>query len=520
MTRSYNIFNGMLWLVVALIGLTRIPFPFDGDQALFTTGAKQLSQGALLYRDFWDLKQPGIYGFYEIAGRLFGFNEVGIHTFEWFYMMAFAVVLVLALRQYYHHPVAIGVLPLLTVGTYYAACRSWHLTQVEALVAVPLFLCFWFAYGSVEKDGGISQRRSQLLLFLSGVMGGCVLLFKFVLFPLLLVFWLTQVNFKARNLIPTVLLKMIPPILLGLFVCLLPAVIYFNHVGSLGLLMETSFQYPQRILTEVPDSVITEEIGPWWLRLHTGLLWFFPWASPLLVLSGLGFYFSPRSYRDRLTLSCVLWIGVGLLVIWLQQTSLWAYHYSLVFVPCGILAAKGVDIAWEHLVVSGNPGLSTLTKQGILGVALFFLLLPSFMTVTKDGLSLLRTSLGLNEAERFVYQSEINHEYGILRQETAFLSRSDSLPGQIYVFGNPLMYVLSGRTQAIPINGWSLEYLLPDQWQQMAAQFAKALPPYIFVIQSYDDIIAERGASVHQLIQERYRVMRQGQAGTWYTIRG
>jgi hypothetical protein len=519
MTRSYRIFNGMLWLVAGLIGLTRIPFPFDGDQALFTVGAKQLSRGALLYRDFWDLKQPGIYGFYEIAGRLFGFNEVGIHTFEWFYMMAFAVMLALMLKRYYRHPVAIGFLPLLTVGTYYAACRSWHLTQLEALVNVPLFLCLWFAYRAFERDGEFKQGRSQLLLFLAGVMGGCVLLFKVVLFPLLLVVGLAQVNFKTRNWMATVLFKMVPPIALGLLVCLLPTLLYFNHVGSLDLLLETSFEYPRRILTEVPDSVIANEIGPWWLRFHTGLLWFVPWVSPLVVLSGVGFYLSPQSYRDRLTLGCGLWIGVGLLVIGLQPTSLWAYHYSLVFVPFGILAAKGVDIAWEHVGTLGNSSFSVVTKQGIMGLALFFLLLPTFIPVTKDGLALVRARLGLNEAERFEYQDEINHEYGILRQETAFLSQSDSLPGQIYVFGNPLMYFLSGRTQAIPINGWSLEYLLPDQWQQMAEQFAKALPPYIFVIQTYEDIIAERGASVHQLIQEQYRVLRRGQPGTWYAIR-
>src|SRR5262245_15077054 len=42
-----------LWtlLVIALIGATRIPEPFEGDQALFTLTARSLLRGARLYVD-------------------------------------------------------------------------------------------------------------------------------------------------------------------------------------------------------------------------------------------------------------------------------------------------------------------------------------------------------------------------------------------------------------------------------------------------------------------------------------
>ena len=130
---------------IILIGLIHLPCPFGGDQALFTIGALKISNGAILYRDFWDLKQPGFYGFYVLAGSLFGFDEVGIHTFELLYMTFFRLVLMKTLRGYYTNPSMAGLVPLLTVGIYYGVSGQWHLTQLEALVGFPMFLSLWFA---------------------------------------------------------------------------------------------------------------------------------------------------------------------------------------------------------------------------------------------------------------------------------------------------------------------------------------------------------------------------------------
>jgi hypothetical protein len=61
-------------MVVVLAGLATLPQPFHGDQAVATIMASKISRGATVYRDLWDPKQPGIFGFYLIGGVLFGFN--------------------------------------------------------------------------------------------------------------------------------------------------------------------------------------------------------------------------------------------------------------------------------------------------------------------------------------------------------------------------------------------------------------------------------------------------------------
>src|SRR4249919_2061776 len=84
--------------VIALLGILAAPLPFTGDQALFASGARQLARGGVLYRDFWDVKQPGIYLWYLGGGALFGYSEVALHLVEVAYQLAFAVVLIVTLR--------------------------------------------------------------------------------------------------------------------------------------------------------------------------------------------------------------------------------------------------------------------------------------------------------------------------------------------------------------------------------------------------------------------------------------
>src|SRR5436309_13003867 len=98
-------------------------------------GARTLAAGGVLYRDWWAVKQPGIYAFFVTAGRLFGWNERGVHLLEVLWMTGFAAVLAAMLAR--RRPGVAWLAPLLVVGVYWAAVGPWHLTQVEGLVGLP-----------------------------------------------------------------------------------------------------------------------------------------------------------------------------------------------------------------------------------------------------------------------------------------------------------------------------------------------------------------------------------------------
>ena len=63
-----------LVVVVVLAGI-HLPYPFAGDQALFLLGAAALDRGEVLYVDFWDIKQPGIYFFSGWPGTCSAFQK-------------------------------------------------------------------------------------------------------------------------------------------------------------------------------------------------------------------------------------------------------------------------------------------------------------------------------------------------------------------------------------------------------------------------------------------------------------
>ncbi|NEQ50950.1 MAG: hypothetical protein F6K11_12585, partial [Leptolyngbya sp. SIO3F4] len=184
-SRSMGILPWCALGLVALIGLVHVPFPFSGDQALFALSAREMANGEVLYRDFWDMKQPATFLFYYLGSLLFGNSEVGIRGFEWLYMMGFAYLLVQALKYRFQHAVPLALLPVLTVGLYYSASPSLLLTQAEAIVGVPIFGLIWCFQKALEA------RCKWPWLFAAGILGSIVLCFKLIflilLFPIFVV---------------------------------------------------------------------------------------------------------------------------------------------------------------------------------------------------------------------------------------------------------------------------------------------------------------------------------------------
>ena len=188
-TPDHSLVSRLLLCLLALIpvlslGILHLPHPFDGDQALIMVGARALEDGGRLYVDFWDNKQPGIYLFYWLAGKLFGFNEVGAHTLELIWYSGLAVWMTLGLRTYFRRPWLAALVPLASVGLFYGMSDKWHLTQVEALASLPLFGCLVLST-DLEATGGRQFRR----WFLSGLCAGGLVTFKQALAPLAMVIW-------------------------------------------------------------------------------------------------------------------------------------------------------------------------------------------------------------------------------------------------------------------------------------------------------------------------------------------
>ena len=490
-------------LAVLALGLVHLPYPFDWDQSLFTLGGQRLAAGGVLYRDFWDLKQPGIYWFYTIAGRLFGFTEPGIHLGELVWMMAFAGTLLATLRRRWGPGPAATLAPLFTVGAYYAAAGAQHLTQVEGLVGLPLYLTLWFA-----TDGRDEPPRAWRAL-LSGLCGAVVLIFKLAFLPLVGIFWLLALWEAVRRAgVRRALLSLVLPVGLGLALPLTATLAIFVHQGLLGTLVWTYFTYPAYLLSQIRGVDVN--------RLFDGLQWFLLRFAPLLGLATAGVGLG-RPPGDALGRGLRLWFPVGFLVILAQRWSWWPYHYLLLLTPLGVLGAAGAGALWSRL---DRPGAETPRARRWAAAGLGALFAGLIGLAAMKTTLLARKRFALAPADRVAYQERVSELYRGFSLDAARLVEPGRRAGALFVVDNPLVYLLAGRPLAPAFRGpLFVEDLRAGEWAELTARLERAPPAYILVEHHHLALLAggtPRVASFADFLAAGYRVAFTTERGAWY----
>ncbi|MDE2572985.1 MAG: hypothetical protein KGM44_10755 [bacterium] len=492
---------------IALIGVATLNYPFAGDQALFAVGAAKLHAGGLLYRDFWDLKQPGIYLFYLAAGSLFGFSEFGVHLLELLVLLGFSVLLQRVLSSYLASRWASAAAPLMIVGSYYAIGTEPTFTQVEMLAGVALFVTLWLA---VTGNASRGARRVWYLLA-AGIAGAAVLLLKLMYLPVVLAIWSVVLLAGDRDakLPRSAWPSTIAALLAGLLLPLLALWAAFApHIGA-RLLSETFFVYPPEIVARLPHPSIA--------RLFYSGYWFVGYFAPIVLLGTLAFVAEWRRPRP-FSLALVVWIVFGSITIALQRQSWWPYQFLLLLVPFGILAASGV----ERLLASSaaEPARGQLANRRVIlvtGLALAFSLIGVKAAAKIEGFS--RSGFDLTRADRSAYQFRTSSGYRQARDETAFLNGPLTRRGAIYVIGDPIYYRFAHREQAISLNGWAPMMLLPEQWLSLRDELRRHRPVYIFIESEYQGIVDERSPELLAFLRSHYDVLTHDAAGTWWAAR-
>ncbi len=496
-----------------LLGLMRLPEPLWGDQALFLVGGQAIRDGAMLYRDFWDLKQPGIYGLYALAGSLFGFNAVGAHLVDYIWMGTLALVLRSTLKQTFQRSAIADLLPWLCVGTYFAVIDSRQQMQVESLVGLPIYLAIWCNIQAAQQP----EKRWRWLM-LSGIAGGVVLLFKLVYLPLLCALWLVYLVHQVRRSrrlpwgtlgqaawqpMARVLWQTTWPLAIGLMLPLLPVIAYWAATQTLDMAFYTQFQHPPKMLQGLPTKPIQVLI----VALGWAVVRFFP----LVLLTGYALA-QMRQRLNLLTTQLVVWLVLGLAMIAAQGQSWWTYHFLLLLVPVSVLAAYGLD-----RLLAVQRGLKQRLARRMVFFCVSWLVLLNLWAIADMGQIMTRSGLPLTPASQLQYQVLKAPLYNALAKDMEFLKQPGRLPGDIYVIGNPVAYVLAERQQAVPLIGWISELFLPDQWRQLIGQLSVAKPNYIYVMREHDHLV---NPMFRQFLATHYGVAQTLDFGTWYQVKG
>jgi len=496
--------------LVGLCGLVSLKEIFNGDQALFTVFASEMNQGAILYRDIWDIKQPAIFIFFLIGGKLFGFTEVGIHLFELIYWLIFSIILQSTLKNYYRYKIFAQLTPLFTVGIYYAVCRSWHLTQVEGLVAFPLYLALWTSAESFQTE---SKNQSRFILgLLSGFFGGVVLAFKLAFLPLLIIFWLMSLSLffnKDRDSLSEIFRLVIAPIFLGVIILPIIILTYFAWHNALPITLYTFFQYPSQAVVEV---IYEDRFDV----LKNGLSWFVLNFKTLILILAIGIslkviaeykqfsgYFSALAKISLFDFGLTAWLIIGLGIILFQRLSWWEYHYLLLFVPLGILSTKSLEIIWDAAKSYGRFFEKSYGKAVLL-CAILVLYVPHLKQIVRKTKSNLEAFSTTSDVK--FDNSDFTEKYEAIRDETKFLAETKDSHEKIFVIGQPLYYFHSKRPPAISSNGWMTRFFLPKQWQQLITELKETKPKYIFIELTVYEETLSKSSEISQFLQENYRL--------------
>lgn len=495
---------------IAFVGLLAAPLPFTGDQALFASGARQIADGAVLYKDFWDVKQPGIYLFYLTGGKLFGYSEVGLHLFELAYQLVFAVVLIVTLRDVFRRRWIGPLVALFVLGTYYATVEPVELGQVESLVGFPLYLTVWC---SVRALGGFGRHPARIKhtrvrirwLFLSGLAGGAVLTLKLVLAPIVLGIWLVTLWEIVREVTKDrwgAAVSTIASIAAGVLIPVAAMVAYLAAHGQLEAARWTFLTVPAQTtgIAGRPLSRLVEGAA------RTGARWALPLALAAIAIA----FIVRRRAWDRLELRMVVWLALGIPIFLVQHW--WIYTYAMFLVPVGILAGYGLEAVvdeWPRRVVVQLAAVAVV----------LVLLAPAVVRFARTGRDVANHDFALSADDRARLHTDLEPDYKAAATWAAWLRAPTTPKGSVYVLGNPLNLYLSGRRQAVAVNGWSPEQYPASVWDRLRRELEHASPKLLVVDTFSDSIMCDRSPATLRLIAARYQLVGRSGPDRWFELR-
>ena len=476
-------------LLFALMGV-HVGMPLEGDQSLYFFGARQMSEGAVLYRDYWDIKGVGVYGFYWVAGTLFGYTAVGLHVLEliWFSLTALLAyrLCVIATRNSRLAYVA----PLATVGAFFTAATPWHLTQPDGLVSLPLTFAAW-----AIVEPALQRRKSPLPEWiLAGIGAGLASLFVTGSIIVVLAFVMAAVVISFREsatVVRTGVVQRVFGFLLGMALMLLIPIVWFAKAGALQEYLWTTWLYPMAAQTEFSRDVP---------KLIGSVTWFAGAVSMLLPCALIGGLATLRDLRARKShalvglLMCV-WLAAGFVALLLQYHYSWQFHFNHFFVPVGVLAVIGLAEIFRVLM----DGEARLLAVALLIIALGF---PALLVKKLIA--------------RSTHASAVTTYQDSVKQGLGMAASNDS----VYVLGDPRVKFAAGYRQPVKQNGWVLEVMLSEQWKEFSAALRQSSPAYLYVNRGYPELLARNAPELREWIARDYEAFHTDSVqGTWYRRR-
>ncbi len=503
-------------LILALPTALLLFWPTDGDQALFALGARMLADGGVYYRDLWDIKQPGIYWFYQ-AGQALVPGETGPRLLEIGLVLAAGALLGGELRRRGAHPWTVVLGPALVFTPYLLLAYRAGAGQVEGL-CVSLLVAHVALTGLLARPGEVSShswargvsatgRRRSLRWAAAGILAGAVVVLKTVygILPLILLAGAVVVRMRGPAADRRALLRDVGWYAAGASVPVLATIGYLTAHGVAGVAWFTTLALPAQISAldslHPPDSVA--------YLIKTVLRYF--WIPLLLAAAGLAGLAGDPALRRRWAPAVVTF---GLAIAAFSALAATQYITSRRLLTLAALLGIPALLGLERLARSPQRRAAVATIAGLAtAIAL---------TMTQGVTALAATGHVLaTDATRIADRSDAMSG-GRSAQIAAPVARMVAPGAGIYVFGDPRIYSRLGARQTVPIMGWSSEFLTAPVWAELTRELECVRPAFVHVDEFSLPYVRAGAPRILDWLGQEYVVVSGGlgsAAGTWWQRR-
>jgi hypothetical protein len=489
---------------VAILAAASLWWPEHGDQALFEVAGRALNEGSVYYRDFWDIKQPGIYWFYALGERAWpgGPDTAGLGTriLEALLAVSAGWLVLVVVAQWPLHRWVRRCSPTLVVGPYLIWSAVGGVGQVEGLMTVTVLAVLALTWPSptATRPGA---------WFAAGLVVGGVALLKTLYLPLVVA--PMAIALVAGRRTPAGPARRPDAVrataaALGAAAAPVAAAGHLAQHGVLGLALRTTFVLPWQV-TANPVVHPASSFGEL-LRSLTNLT---PLTGPLAVVAFVATAAAARGHRDRvlppLTAPALTTIAVLAVGLALPQFPT-PYRLLLLAAPVGLLAVAGLQHVADRAT---GRALRAATVVVLVGLAL--------LTGRQLG-HLLRSGgpTGLDLTSR-VSRGD-NGTGASARRAAAEVASRVPPRSPVYVFGDPRILLLLNARQGAEVTGWSMEMQPASVWHELTRELARSRPALVFVDPTFAAVLAGTpdAAGVRDLLAGHYQVLARTTDGTWY----
>jgi 4-amino-4-deoxy-L-arabinose transferase-like glycosyltransferase len=446
-------------------------YPFGRDQGVFACGADVMRRGGALYRDFWDLKPPGIYYLYRLSFAALGRSMLAPRLLDLLFSLATAMGLALIGRRLWSWWAGVGA-GLLFLSRYALGFDYWHSAQADGFASLPLTLA---ALAMLAAE----RRRSWPLAALCGALVGAAVTAKFTLGIFLLLPLTALVIARGENL--GTRLARAAGYLLGCAAVVGAMGLLIWRAQALGDMLEIMISWNAHYASiRVSDRAeIALQTWRFWFGRNSGALN----LVGLLALAGLADLILRRE-KDPVRWMPAAWLALMLVQVYVQG-KYFEYHWLPAAPPLGLLAGAGVVAVWRALRERvETEAAARWTAAGGLAVLLLALAagyrsqFGQEIAVATGRISRATFLVGFRDRQDFSLSADLRVAR-FLKEHTA--------PGTpVFIWGfEPLVYFLADRppasrfiSQQPLVTPWS-----PPQWRdELIRDLARRRPEYILVL--------------------------------------